>query len=140
MSTQQKRAWFSLAVCGVALLGFVLFCAFVRVSLAPFAVCALWVLEPLLFRKKPIGEEPIEDERDKMIMEKAVLAAGASSYVAFILACIIPWGIIYMRGTEKLIHVDALPSIILAGAFAFFAAKSVTILVMYGREETRGQD
>ncbi len=138
MRSEQKRAWFILGVCAVALLGFVVFIAvFKRIRAAPFAVCALWVLEPLLFRKKRSPTEIVTDERDKMIAEKAVLFAGAASYVTFILACIIPWVVLYARRAGKLIHVDTLPSIILAGAFAFFAAKSVTTLVMYGREGNR---
>ena len=141
MRPEQKRAWFILGICAVALLGFVVFIAvFKRIRAAPFAVCALWVLEPLLFRRKPRPGEVSIDERDKMIAEKAVLFAGAASYVTFILACIIPWIVLYARRAEKLIHVDTLPTVIVAGAFAFFAAKSITTLVLYGRERTDGQN
>ena len=140
MRPEQKRAWFILGICAAALLGFVVFIAvFGRISPAPFAVCALWILEPLLFRKKRRPKEIVTDERDKMIAERAVLFAGAASYVTFILACIIPWIVLYARRAEKLIHVDTLGTVIMAGAFAFFAAKSITTLVLYGRERSDGQ-
>ncbi|MCK4850496.1 MAG: hypothetical protein KAT11_04050 [Phycisphaerae bacterium] len=141
MRPEQKRAWFILGICAVALLGFVVFIiVFKRIRAAPFAICALWVLEPLLFRRKSIAEKVSSDERDQMIAEKAVLFAGAASYVTFILACIIPWIVLYASGAEKLIHVDALGTIIMAGGFAFFVAKSITTLVLYGRERRDGQD
>ncbi len=141
MRPEQKRAWFILGVCATGLLGFVVFSiVFRRISPAPFAVCALWILEPLLFRKKPIAGKVTSDERDQMIAERALLFAGVASYVAFILACIIPWIVLYARRAEKLIHVDTLPTVIMAGAFAFFAAKSITTLVLYGRERSDGQE
>ena len=88
MVPEQKRAWFLLAVVAVALL--------VGVALIPLAGVGAWGglgilglvgFTPLLFRKKRGPGEVAVDERDKMILEKATLRGGMTSYLWFVLAC-----------------------------------------------------
>ncbi|HUW57408.1 MAG TPA: DUF2178 domain-containing protein [Planctomycetota bacterium] len=142
MSREQKMAWLTVGCFAVGLIGFLSLLPFTRprAAVAAFAVVGFGGLGPLLFRKKRDPKEVAEDERDKMIAQKATLAAGVSSYTAFVLVCMITWGICHHQGREQ-ISIHGLPLIVFfAGLIVFFVGRAATILGLYGREAADGED
>ena len=85
---------------------------------------------PLLIRKKRVPGDVSEDERDKIIAERATLAGGMSSYAAVVLVCIIPQIRCWIQG-EELIDVDILSCVLISGLTALFTVRSIAVLVMY---------
>lgn len=141
MVPEQKRAWFIVAAFGLALACFLALIPLVGVSiaLAGFGVFGIGGLAPLLFRKKADPSEVELDERDKIIAQKATLGGGMSSYGAVILTCMATWEIYRSQG-KQFIEIDILPLIVGCCGIVFFLARSITLLVLYGREGTDGQD
>ena len=140
MVSEQKRAWYVLAVFGSAVA-----VTAVLVALAGPAgwgglgLFGLAGLSPLLFpkRRQP-GEVPF-DERDLMIKEKSVLAGGMASYLIFVVACMARWFVGMVRGQETM-PIHYLPLVVVTGAIALMVTHAIVTLVLYGREAGHGQD
>ncbi len=140
MRAEQKRAWFTVAVAVIALVGFVVLIP--KIGLIPataaFSIFGLAGLTPLLFRDRAAPGEVVVDERDQMIAQKAALGGAMISYQYFIAACLIVW-FICMRQARMEISINVLPTLCFGGMVVAFAARSVIVLVLYGREEVRGE-
>ena len=79
------------------------------------------------------------DERDKMIAQKATLGGAMLSMTVFMLACLIISSI-YKHQNKETLSIDALGLILNAGAMTFWIARSITVVVLYGREPKNVQD
>ncbi|KPJ54036.1 MAG: hypothetical protein AMS16_04990 [Planctomycetes bacterium DG_58] len=102
--------------------------------MSTFGLCGPpFVIAFLLFRKKADRLEVSEDERDRMISEKAWYAGAMASYTTFVAACFIPWAVYSIQGRDS-IDVEVLISIIVAGGVVLFVTRAVAVLVLYGRE------
>lgn len=142
MRPEQKRAWFVVGVFAVALAAFLVLAPLFGAEPAwgVFGGCAVWGLSPLLFRRRRDPDEVADDERDQLIAERAMLAGGMSSYLVFVLACMIIWFVRMFRGDqaisigERTISIHVLPLIVLCGGITFFVVSAATTLVLYGKE------
>ncbi len=140
MLPEQKRAWFVVGLFVLALT-----CV---AALIPFkglqawgglAVFGLLGLVPLLFHMDRRPGEVGTDERDKAIGRKATLHGGMTSFVVFILASMIPWSVYTHQGKET-ITIRYLPFITLLGGMVFYVARSVAVLILYGRGKHDGKN
>jgi len=97
-------------------------------------LCIFTALAPLLFRKEK--QYKVEhDERDILITKNSELTANNCSNVFFVLVSIIALFIFGLNGT---VSVLTLP-IMVAGAYAISGlARSVSVLVQYGRGGNNG--
>jgi len=140
MNREQKQAWLVIVMFGVSVIAFAALVPLVgwhRAS-AGFGMIGFAGLGPLIFRKRT-GPGQIEiDERDKAIARQATLGGGMASYCAFILACMIPWGVLKSQGA-KTMSIHTLPMIVFIGVIVFFTARAATLLVLYGREGSDGK-
>ena len=142
MSQEQKIAWLAVGTFAAGVLAFfVLIAVFGRVipAFAGFGLFGITGLGPIIFRKKSPNNIVGEDERDKAIKQKATLAGAMISYGAVILACMIPYIIYDLQGRE-VITVQALPWIAGVALFALFLSRSITLLILYGREKRHGEE
>ena len=141
MVREQKQAWCVLGLFAAAFSISTLLILLVSVKLAPlgFAVFFLAFFLPFVGRKKRDPAEVDIDERDKMIGQKATLGGAMLSMTVFMLACLITWSV-YRNQNKESISVEALPLILHAGAMTFWIARSITVVVLYGRERNDGQD
>ena len=141
MSVEQKCAWLIVGCFALALVGFLVLVPLigVKAAVSAFGLFGFGGLGPLLFRKKRMPAEVAMDERDRMIAEKATLGGGMSSYMVFILACMIPW-FVYMFQGKKTISIHVLPLVVFCGGITFFVVRSVVILILYGREANHAED
>lgn len=129
MNAEQRRAWFVLGVFGLACLGFVVLWLTIGfgVAWAAFAVFGLGGFSALIGR----GEKA--DERDLSISRRATLAGGMASYGAFISGCMGVWFVTFAGRGQELISVHVLGTITVMGMVALFTARSLAILILYGR-------
>ena len=141
MVRQQKMAWFVIVVFILAFVNFAVLLSFQRaqVAFAGFGVFGFGGLAPLLFRKKAAPEEVDIDERDKAIAKTAALGAAMMSYGAFILTCMLTWEFCRHQGKE-VVSIHVLPTIVGIGGMVFFVTWAITIVVLYGRERTDGEN
>jgi len=136
MLPEEKRAVFVLVVIGCSIA--------VAAGLVPFLGPGAWGglgllgligLTQWLFRK---GEQKA-DERDLAISRRAGLIAGAASYLAFFLACFCPLMYCLAVGA-KTIASTYLGLIMLIGALALMAVRSIAVLVLYRRGASDATD
>ena len=129
MNAEQKRAWLGVATMTACIVGYLVLLPFFGplVATAAFAIYGINGFSGLIGRK----ERP--DERDTAIAGRATLAGAMASYLAFIIACMGTWEVLFMLQGEKHVSVHALPMITTLGGIVFFFARSVAILVLYGR-------
>ena len=141
MVREQKQAWCVLGLFAAAFLVSTLLILLVSVKLAPlgFAVFFLAFFLPFVGPRKRDPAEVDIDERDKMIAQKATLGGAMLSMTVFMLACLITWQI-YKHQNKESIPIAALSLIVHAGSMTFWIARSITVVVLYGRERTDGQD
>ncbi len=138
MRPEQKYAWFVLGVFAVALTGFLVLTPLLGAGAwGAFGLLGFWGLPPLWLYARRHSEEVRMDERDTLIAQKATLAGGMSSYMVFVLACMITWFVRMFRGDQmfrdRTISIHVLPLIVLCGAIALVVVRAVTILVLYGK-------
>jgi len=140
MVREQKQAWCVLGLFAAAFSISTLLILLVSVKLAPlgFGVFFLGFFVPLVGRKKRDDAEVDMDERDKMIGQKATLGGAMLSMAAFMLACLITWSI-YKHQNRESISIEALPLILHAGVMTFWLARSITVVVLYGRS-SKGEE
>jgi len=130
MNAEQKRAWFTLGVVGVACLGFVVVGLAIRFSVAwgALGVLGLSGFTPLIGR----GERG--DERDHNIGQRASLIGGMASYLVFVLGCMGVWFIEFAWRGQSQVSVHVLSAITMGGYITFKVVRSLAILVLYGRQ------
>ena len=135
MVREQKQAWCLLGLFAAAFSISTLLILLVSVKLAPlgFGVFFLGFFVPLVGRKKRDEAEVDMDERDKMIAQKATLGGAMLSMTVFMLACLITF-YIYKHQNKESISIQVLPLILHVGAMTFWIARSITVVVLYGRQ------
>lgn len=138
MNPEQKSAWLIVVLFGLSVVGFVALIPVVGLQAAWGALGLMGIagLSPILFRKKNKPEEVDYDERDQGILEKATTAGGMSSYLVFVLVCMVPWFIYRWQGRSE-ISVDYLPFAVICGVIALIVVRAVTIIVLYRRGTPR---
>ena len=140
MSPEQKRGWFVVGVFVLALAGVLVAAPFAGLgALGAFGVLGFWGLTPLLFRKKRDPAQPAIDERDRMILLKATFLGAMTSYMWFVLVCMVLW-FVHMYQGNKTISIHVLAVIVGGGGSALMVVRAVVILILYGRERRRGED
>ena len=137
MNREQKVAWFivinfTIAII-ISLTAFVIL--YVRVgtpkafvAIAFLGICGISGLSPLIFKKDKGAV--VRDERDKTISLKAARAGFGSSYLFVGLACMLPFSIM---GPNATIFVRWLPCIFMGACLTSAYVRSITLLVLYGR-------
>lgn len=142
MSQEQKIAWLVVGAFAAGVVAFlVLVAVFGKVipAFGGFGFLGFAGLGPLIFRKKRKVDVVGSDERDRMIAQKATLAGAMMSYGIFLLGCMGTWTFYHRQGQE-LISIYALPSIAGAGGITYYVARSIAILILYGRAKRNGED
>jgi hypothetical protein len=138
MNRIQKMAWWMaiwisagviLAAIAVAVLFFVIGMpwSIARAGLGFLGIAGFGGLGPLIF-KKDKGKVTC-DERDRLINNRAAIAAFASAYLVTGLACMLPFSVL---GPAATVSVVWLPDIFMAAGLTTFFVHSVAILVQYG--------
>ncbi len=137
MSRYQKIAWFNLIVIGttIALVGTVMAVEFrmrgySTLGLLFLAPLVLLKFTPRLFKKPQSSDAVVTDERDDLILSRAVTQAWSAFWWVFVGSCFLLWALV---GPEKSVPTMALPLMALAGGLFHKMACSVAILVQYGR-------
>jgi len=129
MNAEQKRAWLGVATMTACIVGYLVLLPFFGplVATGAFAIYGINGFAGLIGRK----EQP--DERDTAIARRATLGGAMASYLAFITGCMGTWFVVFALGGEEQVRVHALGTITMFGGIVFFFARSVAILVFYGR-------
>jgi hypothetical protein len=138
MNRIQKMAWWMaiwvsagviLAAIAVAILFLVIGMpwSIAKSGLGFLGIAGFGGLAPLIFKKDP-GKVTC-DERDRLINNRAAIAAFASAYLVTGLACMLPF---FVLGPAATISVTWLPDIFMAAGLTAFFVHSVAILVQYG--------
>ena len=140
MNREQKMSWLVIWTFAAGLAIFAVLALVtgqVWPSLGGFGIVGVSGLGPIIFRK-PKGDVVEVDERDKAICRKATLGGAMISYGTFILVCMATWKVYRWQGRE-VISIHALPLIVFAGGTAMYLARSITLLVLYGREDRHAE-
>ena len=138
MNAEEKSAWFVIGVSVVTLVAFLILIPLLgfKVALGSFGLFGFAGFTPLFFRKQP--GQVVADERDRIIVRKAAVAGGMSSYLVFVAGCMAAW-LIKMVRSEATIDIAVLPLLVFFGAVVLFLVRSVALLVLYRREVGYGQ-
>ena len=143
MVAEEKRAWLVIGACALALIILLVLIPLTGATRAVtivFVGCVLaWVIARVLFHKRLRAGEVARDERDKAIEAKALVNGGMASYLAVLATCALTWGTYFYQGKD-VIPAGSLIRVVQPSLFVFFLAWAVTILILYGRERTDGQD
>ena len=129
MNAEQKRAWLGVVTMAACLVGYFALLPF----FGPVVAGAAFGFYGINGFGAFIGRRERTDERDKTIARRATLAGAMLSYLAFILGCMGVWMFVWHVKGEELVSAIVLPSITVFGGIVFFFARSVAILVLYGR-------
>ena len=137
MSPQQKKAWFSLCIVATACASFALlaFTVNVQTGMAAMSLLALLALQPMMERKWRKSSEVVYDERDRFIARRAKLIGFCASYLAFVLANMVPWFVVHLGQGHEEVSVHLLVMPVLAGWVVAISGTSIAALVFYGRED-----
>jgi hypothetical protein len=133
MVAHQRVAWFNLAVLGAAVLTCLVLIPVIGVSaaLGAFGICGLCGFTVLFYRNT--RKTVLVDERDEFILKKVNMAGLWIFWELFVAAAMITWGVMrYIKHTVT-VSVDVLPLLVLGGWLAFMFARSIAILILYGR-------
>ena len=143
MVPEQKRAWLVIGACALALIMLLLLIPLAGGTTAVtivFVACVFcWGSGRVLFHKRHRAGEVASDERDKAIEAKALVNGGMASYLAVLATCVITWGTYFYQGKE-VISTGSLIRVTQPSIFVFYLTWAVTILVLYGREQSDGQN
>ena len=132
MNSEQKVAWFTIAVCLSALIAFgILHTLYgMPVAFAAFSLLGLTGFNPILFRQSKSLKRVEFDERDLSIQRRANVTAGMCSYLIFVLSCMGVWFVQFSAGKGE-IGISVLPMIVTAGGIMLFLTRSAAIIVLY---------
>ena len=129
MNAEQKRAWLGVATMAACVVGYLVLLPF----FGPWAAAGAFGIYGINGFAGLIGRKERPDERDKAIARRATFAGAMASYLAFIIGCMGTWFVVFAFRHEDQVYVHALGAITQLGAIVFFLARSVAILVFYGR-------
>ena len=129
MNAEQKRAWLGVATTIACVAGYLVLLPF----LGPMRATAAFGFYAANAFGVFIGRGERSDERDRNIGRAATLAGATASYVAFIAGCMGTWIAVYMFQRHGQVSVHALAMITWLGGIVFYLARSVVVLVLYGR-------
>ena len=129
MNVEQKRAWLAVGSGVVCLVLYVVLVPF----LGPWVATAAFALFGLNGFGGLIGREQPADERDRTISRRATLGGAMASYMAFILGCMGTWFVAFAWQRREQIPVHLMGTITILCGVVFYFARSVAVLVLYGR-------
>ena len=137
MNRYQKIAWFNLIVIGVAVILTSIAIA-VEFHIRGYSTIGGWFvgillllhLTPRLFKKPQSPGAVVSDERDDLIVKRAVQQAWMAFWWVFVVLCFLLFIIVGPRNSVPTI---ALPLMALGAGLFLKIACSVAILVQYGR-------
>lgn len=134
MNAEQKQAWLAVITGIICILGYAALVPFVGFgpATAVMAIYAINGLTPLIW--KPGNH----DERDIAILQRATLAGGIASYMAFIIGTMGIWAIVFAWHRQNLVSVHALPTLAIFGMIVLFFVRSIVVLVLYGKHVEGG--
>jgi len=129
VNAEQKRAMFCLIGAVLAVVAFLILSPIVgpRAAVGAFGLLGLAGFGGFVREK----EKP--DERDAAIAGRATRIGAMASYGVFIMASMGIWHVRFLWQHQQEVSVHALPWVTYAGAATFFLARSVAVLVLYGR-------
>jgi len=143
MNRYQKIAWFNLAVMASTIIATAITIA-VEFRLRGYSTLSFWVFvgflallkfSRFLFKNPQSPGGVVTDERDELIVKKAVAQAWMAFWWVFVALCFVAFLIIGPRNSVPTI---TLPLMVVAAGVFLKAACSVAILVQYGRV-TKGE-
>jgi hypothetical protein len=136
MNRYQKIAWFNLIVIAATVILTSAAIAvefhlrgYATVGLFFVGILVLLKFTPWLFRKPQSAGGVATDERDDLILTRAVTYAWTTFWWVLVVSCFLLWFII---GPENSVPTIALPLLAFGGAMVHKTASSVAILVQYG--------
>ncbi|MBU0638978.1 MAG: hypothetical protein KKB50_08950 [Planctomycetes bacterium] len=103
-------------------------------ALGGAGVLGLWGIQPWLFRKKVRPGDVTVDERDHRIVERGTHIGFAASYLAFVVACLIPWFYLSLYKDNETVSVHLLTVPVWIAFIVAMVGRAVAILLLYGRE------
>jgi len=127
MSRLQKFAWFNLGVIGFTVLVILLLLPMGVGALGGLGFLGFSGLGALYFRQKP-GQVLI-DERDNLIMRRALILAYVLFWVVFVLAAVVVSPLLY--GQDGSVPVPVVQMSVAGGWMLVITAQSIAILVQY---------
>ena len=129
MNTEQKRAWIVLSASSLGCVAFVVLGSLYGFGEAgpTFGLLGLAGFSGL------VGRHERRDERDLAIGRRATLAGAMASYGTFIAGCTGTWLVAYAWHRQEQLSVHLLAAITMAGVAVLPIARSVAILILYGR-------
>ena len=141
MSPEQKQSWCIVVAFAFALVVFLLLIPLIgtKIAFGALGLAGLGGLAPVIFGVKRKAGEVAVDERDKMIAQKATMGGAMLGLNTALLLCMILWSVYRAQGKDT-ISINMLPLIVFAEMMMFWLARAITILVLYGRERSDGQD
>lgn len=140
MNTEQKVAWFTIVICTLSLIGFAILHTLYGspVAFAAFSLLGFTGFTPILFRARKGDHRTTVDERDRLILRKATVAGGMSSYVIFVLVSMGVWFVQFSQGNRE-IEISILPFVVLCGGVTLFLTRSIALIVLYRSEGSYGE-
>jgi hypothetical protein len=140
MNRYQKIAWFNLIVIAITIVLTTIAITvefrirgYSTVGWLFIGILVLLKFTPWLFKKPQNPSGVVSDERDNLIVTRAVTQAWTTFWWVFFAACFLLWFII---GPENSVPTIVFPLIAFAGGLIHKAACSVAILLQYGRGGT----
>ena len=137
MNRYQRIAWFNLIVVTATIVVTSVGIAvefhirgYSTVGLFGIGLLALLKLTPWLFKKPESPRSVVCDERDDLIVTRAILHAWTAFWWVLFASCLLLW---FLIGPKNSVPTMVLPLMALAGGLVHKVACSVAILVQYGR-------
>jgi hypothetical protein len=154
MHPQQKHARYNLIVSTATLLltsaAYLLLLHFLgpqraRGAFGFFGLLGLLGLGPAFYRRREGEARVILDERDKQIGDRSQVLAWRIVWLYWFLVCMGPWAWVAIRSglgavQVPFVPVEWLPWVLMLGFLVFMMAWSISVLVNYGRGESRDDE
>jgi len=134
LNAQQRQAWFFLAVFAATAVAYVAAVPFLgyKAAFGTFGILGLAGFAPLFGLKERQAGQVCFDERDQMIGRTASLAGFASAWVVFVAACMAPF---FAKGPDGTIPVTVMPMVACLCMVVLMGVRSLTVVVLYGRQD-----
>lgn len=144
MNRYQKLAWLSLIVI-VGTIIITTAAIAIEIRIRGFSTIGFWFITPMVilnynkyFFKKPQGTDKVVcDERDGLIIKRAVSFAYTTFWIVLIASSLLLFLII---GPKNSVPTITLPLMVIGGALIMKIVCSVAILVQYGRGGRDGRE
>ncbi|MCL5269819.1 MAG: hypothetical protein M1457_04525 [bacterium] len=136
MNTQEKRAWFVLAVFGATMAVYALAVAMIgfrQEAFAVFSVFALTAGEGVIGRREKKAGRVILDERDQEINRLATVAGYSIFWVVFVLAAMAPF---FIKGPNATITLPTtmLGMVVIVAMMIVMTARALVVAILYWRD------